>query len=46
MEEKIKEMRKKIEKILREENVSFYEWSKIESYIDIKYENIKEKSTL
>lgn len=46
MEEKIREMRKKIEKILQEEKITFYEWSKIESYINAKYETIKEKSTL
>ncbi len=46
MEEKIREMRKKIEKILQEENITFYEWSRIESYINTKYETIKEKSIL
>ncbi|MCI8411035.1 MAG: hypothetical protein HFJ40_01010 [Clostridia bacterium] len=46
MEEKIKRARKKVEELLKEENINFFEWSRVESYINQKYESIKEKSTL
>ena len=46
MEEKIKKMRKRLEELLREENINFFEWTRIESYINQKYDDIKEKSTL
>ena len=46
MEEKIKKMRRKIEQLLKDEKITFYEWSRVEIYINDKYESIKEKSTL
>ena len=46
MEEKIREMRKKIEQILKDEKITYYEWSRIESYIEQKYDHIKHESTL
>ncbi len=46
MEEKIKMMRQKTEQNLKENSVTYYEWKRIEDYINSKYETINEKSTL
>lgn len=46
MEEKVRKMRKVVENLLKDNDVTFFEWSRIERYIDQKYERIKEESTL
>lgn len=46
MENKIKEIRIKIEQILKEEKVNYIEWKMIAQHIETKYERKKEESTL
>lgn len=45
-ENRIKEMKAKIKEILKSKNITFYEWSRIENYINQEYEKIKIESTL
>lgn len=44
--EKIKEMRKEVLQLLKDNNVNYFEWKNISTYIEELYENKKEKSTL
>ena len=44
--ERVKELREKILCFIKENKINYWEWDKIANYIEDKYENIKEKSTL
>lgn len=45
-ENKVKQFRKDLEEELKRKEINFLEWKLVRSYIEERYENKKEKSTL